>query len=520
MKILTLVDLSHRLRVLYHARASDSGPNDAGARFIAELSEWRRNAEHLIVACDAPPYMRTQAFPDYKKGRERDEAYIQICRWVRERLVADGYSIASSQGHEADDCVATLSVALADKFDEVRIISEDKDMLACITDKVRMCAPTSRGDFEMRDSDWLFKKWGITPEQVPMFLAIKGDKSDAIAGISGIGDVGATKLITSFGTIPKMRLAAVAAFEESQKEGAKPLSAFWRRFLDGAPNLELWLSLTTLRTDVPLDLHALLKKQAIKPLVKDDVEDWDEIAEREAIQAESNVTETPKVEAKTEAPKPIPPTVAAATAASTASSATQAETSSGSLQQNYVSDIQSGPVSIVVDRPAPPSWALALQPATANEALHIAKVLFNSRHYSQYGSERGVYSVIMLGRELGVGLAAALQGFHIVNDKPFPSAHLLRSLAERDPNCEWIMCTHADDKSATWVTKHRKIPEPMSYTYTRERAEQAGMFTGKNAHNWKTKTQEMLEKTSGAKGVRRWYPGATMGLHIPEEIDE
>ncbi len=46
------------------------------------------------------------------------------------------------------------------------------------------------------------------------------------------------------------------------------------------------------------------------------------------------------------------------------------------------------------------------------------------------------------------------------------------------------------------------------------------MFTGKNAHNWKTKTQEMLEKTSGAKGVRRWYPGATMGLHIPEEIDE
>jgi hypothetical protein len=345
-----------------------------------------------------------------------------------------------------------------------------------------------------------------------MLLAIMGDKSDNIPGIPGIGEKGAAKLITQYGTIEKMRLAAVTAFEDSQKEGAKPLAAFWTKFLDGAPRLGEWLALTTLKADLNLDLPTLLTKQAIKPLVKDDVEDWDEIAEREAIQAESNVTETPKVEAKTESPK-VP---AASTVASSQESSGSHTGAVTSRPPRDPEEIQA----IVVDRPAPPSWALALQPATANEALQIAKVLFNSRHYSQYGSERGVYSVIMLGRELGVGLAAALQGFHIVNDKPFASAHLLRSLAERDPNCEWIMCTHADDKSATWVTKHRKIPEPMSYTYTRERAEQAGMFTGKNAHNWKTKTQEMLEKTSGAKGVRRWYPGATMGLHIPEEIDE
>jgi hypothetical protein len=147
-------------------------------------------------------------------------------------------------------------------------------------------------------------------------------------------------------------------------------------------------------------------------------------------------------------------------------------------------------------------------------------VLFNSRLYGQYGSERGVYAVISLGREMGLGMAAALAGFHIVQDRPFASANLLRSLAETDPNCEYFVCIESDDTKATWETKHRKYPQAMRYTYTRERAEQAGMFTGKNAHNWKTKTQEMLEKTAGAKASRRWYPSRTLGLHIVEELGD
>lgn len=170
-------------------------------------------------------------------------------------------------------------------------------------------------------------------------------------------------------------------------------------------------------------------------------------------------------------------------------------------------------------RPAPPSWALALQPATAREALQIAATFFNSRHYSQYGSEKGVFSAIMLGRELGLGAVASLQGLHIINSRPFLSANLMRALAERHEDCEWIMVVSADSEKAVAKTKHRKAGE-LEYVYTRERAEQAGYFTGGNKQNWIQKTQEMLEARCISKAVRRWYPSSVLGMHAVEEAND
>jgi 5'-3' exonuclease len=164
----------------------------------------------------------------------------------------------------------------------------------------------------------------------------------------------------------------------------------------------------------------------------------------------------------------------------------------------------------------PPSWALATQPQTAHEMLAIAKTIINGRFFSQYGTPEGVFSVIATGRELGLGFMAALESFHIVKSRPFMKAVALKALAERDPMCEWLMVTHADDKSATIKTVHRKAG-PLEYTYTIERAKLAGYLTGPNAENWKTKTQEMLEARVTSKSTRRWYPGATMGMHSEEE---
>lgn len=165
----------------------------------------------------------------------------------------------------------------------------------------------------------------------------------------------------------------------------------------------------------------------------------------------------------------------------------------------------------------PPSWNMATQPCSANEMLQIAKVYMNSRFYSQYGTPQGVFAVCQLGRELGLGVAASVESFHIVQGRPFAKATTLKSLAEKHPDCEWIMVTSADDKHATIKTKHRKIPEVLEYTYTLDRAEKAGYLAGQNKHNWQTKTQEMLEARATSKGVRRWYPGAILGMHAQEE---
>ena len=167
-------------------------------------------------------------------------------------------------------------------------------------------------------------------------------------------------------------------------------------------------------------------------------------------------------------------------------------------------------------RVAPPSWALAAQPSTASEMLAIAKVLFNSRFYSQFGSERGVFAAMALGRELGMGMSESLEAFHIVQDRPFPKAVWILARGQRHPDCEWLMVTDADDKRAVLSTMHRKAGR-LDYTYTIERAAQAGYLTGKNRHNWETKPQEMLEARAISKGVRRWYPGATFGMHSFEE---
>jgi 5'-3' exonuclease len=168
-------------------------------------------------------------------------------------------------------------------------------------------------------------------------------------------------------------------------------------------------------------------------------------------------------------------------------------------------------------RVEPPSWSLAVQPQSAHEMLAISKTLFNSRLYSAYGTPQAVFAVMTIGRELGLGMAASLEAFHIVQGRPFAKAVTLRALAERHPDCEWIMVTSSDAKHATIKTKHRRIAEVLEYTYTLERAEQAGYLTGKNRENWISKTQEMLEARATSKAVRRWYPSAVMGMHAQEE---
>ena len=168
-----------------------------------------------------------------------------------------------------------------------------------------------------------------------------------------------------------------------------------------------------------------------------------------------------------------------------------------------------------------PSWALATQPGTAAEMLQISKVLINSRLYSQFGTPQGIFAVLQLGRELGLGTAASLQGFFVVQNRPFASSALLRALVQKHPDCAYFICTNSDEKSATFELRRKSWPEGMksSLTYTWEQAVTAKLTTGANAENWRTKPTEMLSKTAAAKLARREFADATLGLHTEAEID-
>jgi DNA polymerase-1 len=549
--------------VQYHVRTPDGTPTAAGENTLQQLSDWRRSFDHVIVCLDSPPYARKQILPTYKSSRERDDGYHLVCRWTKDRLVKDGYSIAAHTGSEADDVIATLAKRLWDRNMSAFLIGGDKDMAQCVLDSetqcVRIMAPLGGGKWEERDTEWVKTKYGVTPDQMALLQALTGDSTDDVPGIAGIGPKGAAKLINEYGTIEKMRIAAVAALEESMKEGAKPLASFWKKFLAGSPELPKWLSLTTLRSDVPLDVDALLVKQPIQPLMAtpENIEHGDawepsaeELQEEREMLAPEDVISGPKVTTPdqrvttgtsadaTVMPAPSDamsgsnprsnsdtgkgwassdPKPAAGPAESTQPApAPSSLPSNGTAQRAKQQPVSEEPVSIVVDRPAPPSWALALQPASVKEADILSAKLFNSRHYNQFSHAPGVLSVILKGRELGLGAMAALEMFFVVKDRPYPSAKGLMALAERDPNCEWIMVTSADDTHATVKTKHRKAGL-LEYTYTAERARKAGYFTGGNKHNWNTITQEMLESRASSKAVNRWYRSATFGMHSYEE---
>jgi 5'-3' exonuclease len=552
-RTIALVDFSHALRVNYHARANDSGPNDAGQQTLTQLSGWKGSVEHMIVCLDHPPYDRVKAYPEYKAGRERDDAYVQICRWTKERLVADGYSIASHPGAEADDVIATLAATL--DCPDIRILGSDKDSLQNVRESdqsaVRVFSPLPRGDFEIRDVEWVQKRYGVSPEQMPLFQAICGDKGDNIPGIAGIGDKGAAKLINEFGCIEAMGVAAVAAYEASKVSGAKPLAAFWRKFLDGFPRLPEWLALTTLRTDVPLDVPALLVKSAPAKLVEDDMHDAWEPSSEELEEEKREMADPEKIISFPKKPftgpdaggmysgehRPVAPQVTlppdgepgriggrdvprpASEATTEGPKGADGAPVARSVTAATAGDSSKDPVSIVVDRPPAPNWALQLQPQTVKEADILAAKLWNSRQFAQWGQPAGMLSIILKGRELGLGAMAALEMFFLVKDRVYPSAKAKHFLATRDPDCEWFMVVSADERHATVKCKHAKAGL-LEYTYTIDRAQRAGYLSGGNKHNWISIPQEMLEARAKSKAADRWFPGSTLGMPSVEEIQD
>jgi len=171
---------------------------------------------------------------------------------------------------------------------------------------------------------------------------------------------------------------------------------------------------------------------------------------------------------------------------------------------------------LAVIPPNTQEWNLALQPRSAGEAIVIAKVLFNSRKYGHFGlTEGAVFNIIATGRELGLSMMQALNGFHDVKGKPYAGWRLVKTLAERHPDCEWIRVKSADATRAVCETKHR-VHGLMEYEYTIERARKAGLF-GQNKENWDGKPQEMCTKTAVMKGCWEWYTSALIGLPLASD---
>ena len=173
-------------------------PTNAVYGFTAMLINVLRDEQptHLAVAFDrSEPTFRHEQYVEYKANRrETPEDFRSQLSLIFEVLDALGIARLSAPGYEADDVIATLATRAENEGMDVLIVTGDRDVLQLVDDHVTALL-TRRGITEMSrfTPAAVEEKYGLTPQQYPDFAAIRGDPSDNLPGIPGVGEKTATK---------------------------------------------------------------------------------------------------------------------------------------------------------------------------------------------------------------------------------------------------------------------------------------------------------------------------------------
>ncbi|SFB52730.1 DNA polymerase I [Amycolatopsis marina] len=162
---------------------------------------------HLAVAFDlSRQTFRSEAFADYKATRSAtpDDFKGQIAL-IQEVLGVLGIPILTKENYEADDVIATLTTQAAADGYQVLICTGDRDALQLVTDSVTVLYPKKGvSDLVRFDPASVQDKYGLSPVQYPDFAALRGDPSDNLPGIPGVGEKTAAKWIKQFGSLGEL----------------------------------------------------------------------------------------------------------------------------------------------------------------------------------------------------------------------------------------------------------------------------------------------------------------------------
>lgn len=162
---------------------------------------------HIAAAFDVSRQtFRSERYPEYKANRSStpDEFHGQI-DITKEVLGALGITVLSEPGFEADDLIATLATQAQNEGYRVLVVTGDRDSLQLVTDDVTVLYPI-KGVSELTrfTPDAVFDKYGLTPTQYPDFAALRGDPSDNLPGIPGVGEKTASKWIIEYGSLQSL----------------------------------------------------------------------------------------------------------------------------------------------------------------------------------------------------------------------------------------------------------------------------------------------------------------------------
>ena len=224
-------------------------PTNAVYGFTAMLINVLRDEAptHVAVTFDiSRSNFRSAAYSDYKAGRAETPADFKgQVSLVREVLDALRIPVVTAEGYEADDVIATLATQAAADGMDVLIVTGDRDAFQLVDERVTVLY-NSRGVSDMRRMTpaAVQEKYGLSPAQYPEFAALRGDPSDNLPGIPGLGEKTATKLIQQYGDVAHL----VDHVDEVKGKVGDNLRA-------GLAVVVRNRQLTELVRDVPLDVH-------------------------------------------------------------------------------------------------------------------------------------------------------------------------------------------------------------------------------------------------------------------------
>jgi len=192
---------------------------------------------------------RHEAVPEYKAQREQqpDILYQQL-DIIKELLVSFGIPVIDAAGFEGDDLIATIATQAEERGAELIVVTGDRDSYQLVKDPLIRVLYNKRGvsDYALYDEAGIVERTGVTPDQYPDYAALRGDPSDNLEGVPGVGEKTAAKLINQYGTLEAIFDAADAQTPKLKES----LHASRERVLRNA-------KIMVLRRDAPIGINVL-----------------------------------------------------------------------------------------------------------------------------------------------------------------------------------------------------------------------------------------------------------------------
>ena len=192
---------------------------------------------------------RHEAVPEYKAQREQqpDILYQQL-DIIKELLVSFGIPVIDAAGFEGDDLIATIATHAEEQGSELIVVTGDRDSYQLVKDPLIRVLYNKRGvsDYALYDEAGIFERTGVTPAQYPDYSALRGDPSDNLEGVPGVGEKTAAKLINQYGSLESIFDAA----DQQTPKLKDSLHASRERVLRNA-------KIMVLRRDAPIGINVL-----------------------------------------------------------------------------------------------------------------------------------------------------------------------------------------------------------------------------------------------------------------------